>query len=368
MSGSAEFSSSLPFESELAAALAAYVQPEELGFGRVMAPAMFSAHYSGGEWKAGNFEPFRPLEISPAAKALHYAQQAFEGHKAYRVDKQPVSLFRPRENWKRLARSARHLCLPQVPESLYMDAVFGVSALNANCIPRDSGESLYLRPFIIATEGEFGMGASSEVAFMVIASPSAAYHPGSMKVLIERQETRVASGAIGSVKVGGNYASALHSAARCADAGFDLSLWLDPVHQRFVDELSGMNFFAVVDGELLTPSLGGSILPGITRDTIMRLAMDRGYRVRETQLPIDELLRWISSGRCSECFACGTAAIVAPISVLGEANGQQYELNPDRSEVAAVLRKDLLDIQEGRVPDRHGWVERLPDRWAGIGH
>ena len=344
----------------LAEAIAAFSLPDILGFGSVFAPAMFRADYRDGSWQPGQFQPYGPISIDPGAKVLHYAQEAFEGQKAYRVGDQPTALFRPSMNWRRLNASATRLCLPPLPESLFLDGVFGVTALNEAFIPAASGQSLYLRPFLFGTESNLGMAASREVSFMVIASPSQAYHAGSMSLLIERAESRVAGGGIGAAKVGGNYACALQSAARCAELGYDLTLWLDPRRRRNIEELSGMNFFAVVDGRLLTPLLTDSILAGITRDSVIQLARAQGLVVEETSIAIDELLGWIKAGRCSECFACGTAAIVAPVRELGEADGTRHALPQGEGEVTASLRQALLDIQEGRAADPFGWMAPLP--------
>ncbi|QIB64616.1 branched-chain amino acid aminotransferase [Kineobactrum salinum] len=344
-------------------AIAAFCLPEVLGFGSVFGPAMFRADYRDGQWLPGEFQRYGPIALEPGAKVLHYAQEVFEGLKAYRVDGREAALFRPEMNWRRLNSSAARLCLPAVPESVYVDGVFGVTALNEAFIPGASGESLYLRPFLFGTESNLGMGVAREVSFMVIASPSQAYHPGSMSLLIERGESRVAGGGIGAAKVGGNYACALQSAARCAELGYDLTLWLDPVKRRDIEELSGMNFFAVVDGRLLTPTLTGSILAGITRDSVIQLARSRGLEVEETSIAVDELLEWIAQGRCSECFACGTAAIIAPIRELGEADGRRCQLPPEGGAITASLRQALLDIQEGRAEDTFGWMAAIPDRY-----
>ncbi|MEQ9463294.1 MAG: branched-chain amino acid aminotransferase [Haliea sp.] len=350
----------------LAEAIAAFSLPDILGFGSVFAPAMFRADYREGSWQPGEFQPYGPISIDPGAKVLHYGQEAFEGQKAYRVGDQPTALFRPAMNWRRLNASAARLCLPPLPETLFLDGVFGVTALNEAFIPGASGQSLYLRPFLFGTESNLGMAASREVSFMVIASPSQAYHAGSMSLLIERAESRVAGGGIGAAKVGGNYACALQSAARCAELGYDLTLWLDPLLQRNIEELSGMNFFAVVDGRLLTPVLTDSILAGVTRDSVIQLARARGLEVVESSIAIEELLGWIETGRCSECFACGTAAIVAPIRELGEANGTRYALPQAEGEITALLRKALLDIQEGRAEDPFGWMAPLPREYRQL--
>ncbi len=350
----------------LTEAIAAFSLPDILGFGSVFAPVMFRADYRDGSWQPGQLLPYGPISIDPGAKVLHYAQEAFEGQKAYRVGDQPVALFRPAMNWRRLNTSAARLCLPPLPESLFLDGIFGVTAYNEAFIPGASGQSLYLRPFLFGTESNLGMAASREVSFMVIASPSQAYHAGSMSLLIERTESRVAGGGIGAAKVGGNYACALQSASRCAELGYDLTLWLDPHKRRNIEELSGMNFFAVVDGRLLTPVLTDSILAGITRDSIIQLARAQGLIVEEMPIVIDELLDWIESGHCSECFACGTAAIVTPIQELGEADGTRYALPPWDGELTTFLRTALLDIQEGRAEDSFGWMASLPAEYQEL--
>ena len=346
---------------ELCRAIDEFTLPDPLGFGSVFAPAMYRADYRQGEWCAGQFLPYGPIEITPGAKVLHYSHEVFEGQKAYRIGDQRASLFRPADNWARLNRSAERLCLPAIPEPVFFEGVMGVTALNENLIPGHSGESLYLRPFLFGTNDNLSLGASTEATFMVIASPSEDYHAGSMQVLIERSEARVAGGGIGAAKTGGNYACALQSAARCAELGFDLTLWLDPGESRYVEELSGMNFFALVDGKLLTPALTNSILSGITRDSVIQIARSQGFEVEETRLDIDQLIGWIGEGRCQECFATGTAAIVAPISQLGETGGTRYAVPTPEAGVAQRLRQSLLDIQEGRAEDTRGWMTAVPE-------
>nr|WP_255771607.1 branched-chain amino acid aminotransferase [Microbulbifer guangxiensis] len=328
--------------------------PEKLGFGNVMAPVMFRATCQDGVWSGGRLIPYAPLSLDPAAKVLHYAQSCFEGMKAYRTSG-GVSLFRPERNARRMAYSAERLCMPAVPEALFMDGVKTVTAYCANLVPANSGESLYLRPFLIGTQPDLSVSASTSYEFYVIASPSEAYHPGNMRVWVERDDARAAVGGTGDAKVGGNYAASLQSIARLKKRGFDQSLWLNPGNRHTVDELSGMNFFAVMDGELHTPALNGSILEGVTRDTLLALAREQGYVVHEREIDIDDLLALVRSGTCSEAFACGTAAIISPISVLGDGDAR-YELATAPGPVAGCLRSALLDIQEGRAEDPFGWM------------
>lgn len=343
-------------------ALSTFSVPEDLGFGAVKVPIMYRADYLDGHWVSAELQPYGPIELDPAAKVLHYAQEVFEGLKAYKVDgaidPNRANFFRPLENLARMNRSADRMCMISVPESIYMDGISSVTAFSEPFIPNCSGESLYLRPFLIGTKSNLGMGVSNSFIFIVIASPSAIYHSGNMRVQIERAGCRAARGGTGAAKTGGNYAAALQSAKQVQARGYDQSLWLDPINMENIEELSGMNFFVELDGALHTPVLNGSFLAGVTRDSIVALARYQGIEVIERDLPIAEVIEAIQSGRATEAFACGTAAIVAPISLIADADGTEYKLqNVDN--VAAKLRGDLLAIQEGRAEDPFGWVMPL---------
>ncbi len=341
-----------------ATSLRGFEMPEKLGFGTVMAPVMFRAFCQDGCWSRGELVPYAPLSLEPAAKVLHYAQSCFEGMKAYRTQGGGVSLFRPERNAARMAHSAERLCMSPVPEALFMDGVRVVTAYCANLVPASSGESLYLRPFLIGTQADLSVSASTSYEFYVIASPSEAYHAGNVRLWVEREDSRAAVGGTGDAKVGGNYAASLLSIARLKQRGYDQSLWLNPGNRKTVDELSGMNFFAVIGGELHTPALTGSILEGITRDSLIDLARDLGYTVHERAIDIDELLRQVADGVCEEAFACGTAAIISPISLFGDGD-ENYQLAKAPGPVAERLREALLDIQEGRAEDKFGWMQTV---------
>ncbi|MFA0811198.1 branched-chain amino acid aminotransferase [Microbulbifer epialgicus] len=345
---------SIYIDPAVALSLRGYEMPERLGFGTAMAPVMFRAVCQDGCWSNGELIPYEPLSVDPAAKVLHYAQSCFEGMKAYRTG-EGIALFRPEKNAERMAYSAKRLCMPPVPESLFLDGVRTVAAYCANLVPGNSGESLYLRPFLIGTQADLTVSASTSYEFYVIASPSEAYHSGNMRLWVEREDARAAVGGTGDAKVGGNYAGSLLSIGRLKERGYDQSLWLNPADRSSVDELSGMNFFAVIDGALHTPALNGSILEGITRFSLIDLARNLGYKVVEGTIHIDELLGQVASGTCTEAFACGTAAIISPISVIGD-DGGSYKLSQVPGPVAQHLRQALLDIQEGRVEDHFNWM------------
>jgi branched-chain amino acid aminotransferase len=342
-------------------ALKNFKLPEKLGFGAVSAPVMFTVDWADGRWGRGRLVPYGPIQILPGARALQYAELVFEGLKAYRVGAAHPNLFRPRENWLRLARSAERLSMPPVPEVLFFQAIDAVAASCSALVPPESGRSLYLRPFLFGTEAGYLLRNSTTFSFMVIANPVEVYASGAMRVAIERVDVRSAVGGVGAAKAAANYAASLRASSAAVARGMTVALWLDARDQQWIQELSGMNLFAVIDGELHTPALDGAILPGITRDSLLTLGRHLGFTVVERRMAIDELLTQIGSGRCSELFACGTAAIVSPIEVLAERrtddHGPPREYGPrDVDVVAARLRGALLAIQERRAPDIFGWT------------
>ncbi len=339
----------------VAAALAAFELPEKLGFGAVCAPVMFTAEWSDGRWGRGELVPYGPIEILPGARALQYGELVFEGLKAYCVGQDWPNLFRPHENWRRLVRSAARLSMPEVPETLFFEAIEAVAGTCRAFIPRQSGRSLYLRPFLFGTEAGYMLRNSQSFRFMVIANPVEVYAAGPMRVAIERSDVRATVGGVGTAKASANYAASLRASSAAAARGCGVALWLDAHEQRYIQELSGMNLFAVIRSELHTPELDGAILPGITRDSLLDLGRHLGFKIQERRIAIDELLGQISAGECSELFACGTAAIVSPIGVLADQNGREYA--PMRIDaIAKELREALLAVQERRAPDPFGWT------------
>jgi branched-chain amino acid aminotransferase len=338
--------------------LAAFRLPETLGFGLVLAPVMYSATFADGRWVERELLPYGPIEILPGARALHFAEQAFEGMKAYRVGRPRANLFRARDNCARFRRSAERIAMAPVPEEIFLEGIHAVVGACTPFVPDQSGRSLYVRPFIFGTEPGYAVRASKTARFMVIANPSEAYAAGPMKILIEREQVRAASGGLGTVKAGANYAASLLASTRAVERGYTVALWLDPVGRENIEELSGMNLFAVIGEELHTPRLNDSILPGVTRDSLITLARDAGWRVIERAMPIAALLGQIRSGECSEVFACGTAAIVAPVSAIADGDGQEYKPAVVDGR-ARELRERLLAIQERRAPDPYGWTTEV---------
>ena len=345
----------------VAAAVEAFNMPAELHFGETQAPVMFRADFVAGQWRAGELLPYGPIAMDPSSKVLHYGQEIFEGMKAYRVGQPQTRLFRPERNWQRFNRSAARMHMPEIPQALFMAGVNLVSAYSESFVPGQNGQSLYLRPFMFATEPSLHVSRSNQYTFMVVASPSEGIQSGSLKVLIEREYTRTAPGGVGNAKTGGNYAASFFSAERAQSLGYAQTLWLDPRHHQYIEELSVMNFFAVIDGELHTPALSGSFLEGITRDSLIDLARHQGLVVHERSMAIDELIQQIQAGQCTEAFCCGTAAILLPFNALGEADGTLYPLPEPNGRVALQLKQQMLDIQEGRAEDVLGWMAAVPE-------
>lgn len=315
---------------------------------------MFRADFRDGEWQEGGLVPFGAVPVNPAATALQFAQQAFEGMKAYQSPEGP-KLFRPDLNWRRFARSANRMLMPVIPASLFACALSTTAQALANFIPRGRGQSLYLRPTLFGLDPHFAVHGSSNFAFLLIASPSDAYYAEPIRIMVERQNSRAATGGTGAEKVGGNYGASLFANENCVKRGFDQSLWLDPATHRNIEELSAMNFMAVIDEELHTPALSGSLLDGVTRSSLLQLAKRFDVPTYERTMPVEDLIGDVKAGRCSELFACGTGAIVAPIGAIGEASGETYKL-AKVNDMAARLREALLDIQESKVADPFNWV------------
>jgi len=342
----------------VAAAVRGFTLPERLGFGLVNAPVMYSTTWSDGAWSRGQLLPYGPIELWPGSRALQYAELVFEGLKAYRVGQERPNFFRPLENCRRLARSASRMSMPVVPEPLFFEGIEAVTRACSDFIPRQSGRSLYLRPFLFGTENSYLLKNSSTFRFMVIANPVEAYAAGALKVTIERADVRAAAGGIGEAKAAANYAASLRASTAAVNRGCTVALWLDAAHHRDVQELSGMNVFAVIDGALHTPELDGTILPGVTRDSVLQLARSLGYATHERRIAIGEIIDGIRSDACTEVFACGTAAIVSAIESLWESDGRHYS-PPNVDVVAKRLRESLLAIQERRAPDPFGWTRDL---------
>jgi branched-chain amino acid aminotransferase len=335
------------------------------GFGRVFTDHMATIRWSEAQgWHEPLIGARRPLTMDPASAVLHYAQEIFEGMKAYRLEDGGTALFRPHANARRFQDSARRMAMPELPEDLFVESVERLVAADRDWVPEaDSGGALYLRPFQIASEVFLGVKPASEYLYMVIASTVGAYFKGgpkAVRIWASRNFTRAAPGGTGVAKCGGNYAASLLAQKEATAQGCDQVVFLDAAERRWVEELGGMNvFFVFADGSIRTPPLTGTILPGITRDSLLTLARDRGMTVEEEPYAIDQWRADAESGRLTESFACGTAAVVTPIGEVAGADGGFAIGNGGPGQVTTSLRDALVAIQHGRAPDPHGWLHRL---------
>jgi branched-chain amino acid aminotransferase len=335
------------------------------GFGRVFTDHMVIVRYSEGRgWHSASVEPRAPIALDPAAAVFHYAQEIFEGLKAYRTADGGAAMFRPDANARRFKASAERMAMAPVPESLFLEAVSELVKTDRQWIPTAEGGSLYLRPFMIANEVFLGVKPSSEYMFMVIASSVGAYFKGgreAVQVWVSQDYTRAAPGGTGAAKCGGNYAASLLAQSEAIRHDCDQVVFLDAVERKWIEELGGMNvFFVFEDGSLQTPPLNGSILPGITRDSIITLAREGGLTVREQPYSIDQWRDDARSGRLTEAFACGTAAVVTPIGEIRYPDGGFTIGNGSSAgQTTTRLKTALVDIQRGAAPDPHGWVYKV---------
>lgn len=335
------------------------------GFGRVFTDHMAVIRYSDAEgWHDAHVGPRRALQVDPASAVLHYAQEIFEGMKAYRLADGGTALFRPEANARRFRDSARRLAMPELPEALFLRSVDALVATDRDWIPDGPDGALYLRPFMFASEVFLGVKPAAEYTYMVIASSVGAYWKGGPKAIsvwAARDFTRAAPGGTGAAKCGGNYAASLLAQRHAIAQGCDQVVFLDAAERRWVEELGGMNlFFVHADGSLRTPPLTGTILPGITRDSILTLARDMGLDVREEPYAVEDWRREAESGALAEAFACGTAAVVTAIREVRDGDAR-WTIGSGAGEgpVTARLHRALVDIQRGRAPDAHGWLHRL---------
>jgi branched-chain amino acid aminotransferase len=337
---------------------------EAPGFGVHFSDHMAVATWTAADgWHDSAIIPYGPFSLDPATAVLHYAQEIFEGLKAYRHADGSVWLFRPDQNAARMARSAARLALPELPAADFLASLDALVAADAAWVPSAAEQSLYLRPFMFASEAFLGVRAAQRVTYCCIASPAGPYFASGLRpvsIWITTRYTRAAPGGTGAAKCGGNYAASLVAQQEAAANGCDQVMFADAAEHAWLEELGGMNVYVVTaDRELLTPGLTGSILEGVTRESILSLAAEFGLTPIERKIAIAELVDGISSGQVTELFACGTAAVITPIGMLKDEDGTYVVGGGETGETTAALRKNLLDIQYGRAEDTHGWLRRV---------
>jgi branched-chain amino acid aminotransferase len=337
------------------------------GFGTHFTDHMVRIDYRDGAWQDGAVVPYGPISLDPATAALHYGQEIFEGLKAYAQPDGSVATFRPDMNAKRFQRSARRLAMAELPEDLFVESLRALAAIDRAWVPADPAESLYFRPFMIATEVGLGVNSpSSTYTYLLIASPAGAYFKGGVKpvkVWLSTEYTRAAPGGTGEAKCAGNYAAAFVAQAHATAMGCDQVVWLDAAEHRWVEEMGGMNLYFVygsgASARIVTPALTGTLLPGVTRDSLFTLAGELGYSAEEGKISTDEWRDGVASGAITEVFACGTAAVITPVGAVDSSAGGWTIGDGTPGPVSMRLREHLLGVQTGRTPDTHGWMHRL---------
>ena len=334
-----------------------------LVFGKSMTDHMFIVDYDEGQgWHDPRIVPYGPLQIDPAAKVLHYAEEIFEGLKAYRTADGTIQLFRPLDNIARMNKSAERLCLPQIPEELALAGITELVKLERDWVPHEEGTSLYIRPFMIGTDPALGVHSSHHVQYIVIVCPVGAYYPEGLapvKIYVESEDVRAVKGGTGMAKTGGNYAASLRAGDRAEKQGYSQVLWLDGVHRKYIEEVGAMNVMFKVNGKILTPDLNGSVLDGITRRSCIQLLKDWGYEVEERRISYEELFQAAEDGTLEEAWGTGTAAVVSPIGELAMEGKKVIISGNQIGELTQKLYDNLTGIQWGRLADPHNWIMKL---------
>lgn len=332
---------------------------KNIPFGKYFTDHMLEADYEDGEWKNVEIKPYQPLMLDPALAVFHYGQAIFEGIKAYKDNNGNIQIFRPFENFKRFNTSALRLQMPEVPEEIFIEGMRAVINVDKEWIPEMEDHSLYIRPFMIATDEAIGVRPSSKYKFFIILSPTGPYYANPMRIYVEEKYVRAAPGGIGFAKAAGNYASALHPSAEATKKGYDQVLWMDAYEHKYVQECGTMNVFFIIGNTAITPGLEeGTILAGVTRDSVITLLKDLGLTVEERPLSIDEVISAYEKGELKEIFGTGTAATIAPIKELGY---KDYSIKLDIAawKVAPSIKQRMDAIRSGNEPDKFGWLYKI---------
>jgi branched-chain amino acid aminotransferase len=327
-----------------------------LEFGKIFSDHMFAVDYHDGEWQEPQIVPYGDMAVSPANSALHYGQAIFEGMKAYKNADGEVALFRPLDNFHRLNASAERMCMPTLPEELFMQGLTQLVRLDSDWIPDGPGSALYIRPFMFATDGFVGVRPSNSYRFMIFTCPVGLYYNKPLRVRFEEKFVRSAEGGAGYAKAAGNYGASMLPTKKANLEGYHQLLWTDASEHRYVEESGTMNVMFVIDGRIITPALSTSILDGITRKSVLQIASDWGLQVEERKISIDEILKAQAEGTLQEAFGVGTAATIAPIATIGYRD-QDYDLPPSGpSSISKRVSKALDAIRNGQAADTHGWM------------
>lgn len=327
---------------------------QAIPFGVQPTDHMFMAEFKDGNWQNARIVPFADLQMSPLALCFHYGQTVFEGMKAFLTKDKQVNIFRPEKHHERFNKSLQRMCMPEVPKGLFMEALHQLVQLDAAWIPADEEGALYLRPFVIASEEVIGAKVSEQYLFMIVCTPAYKYYSKPLKVKVEATYVRAAEGGTGAAKCGGNYGGAFFPAQLAKKEGYDQVLWTDSHHHEFIEESGTMNVMFFIDNTLITPPLSGTILDGITRDSLLTLARAKGIAVEERKISYREVQKALENGKKVEAFGAGTAAVIAPIQVLAIGN-KEYLCYIEEDAMMFKLQHALLEIRKGKVPDPYNW-------------
>lgn len=334
-----------------------------LGFGTYFTDHMFMMDYTEGVgWHDARIVPYAPIAMDPATMVLHYAQETFKGLKAYRNPKGEITLFRPEMNARRMINSNKRICMAELPEDMFVEAVEAIVKYEQDWIPTAKDTSLYIRPFMFASEASVGVHPAKSYTFVIILSPVGSYYPegvNPVKIWVEDEYVRAVKGGTGFTKCGGNYAASIAAQVKAESHGYTQVLWLDGVHRKYVEEVGTMNVMFLIDDTVVTAPLEGSVLPGVTRDSIIHILKDWGYKVEERELSIDELMEAGRNGKLKEAFGTGTAAVISPVGQLYY-KGEEIVINDFKTgELTQKLYDTLTGIQWGRLEDKYGWVRYI---------
>ncbi|MEA4971698.1 MAG: branched-chain amino acid aminotransferase [Candidatus Metalachnospira sp.] len=336
---------------------------EDLGFGRVFSDYMILVDYNKEQgWHDARIVPYGPLNYDPGAMIFHYGQSTFEGLKAYYIDENTIHLFRPEKNFERMNNSNDRLCIPKVDPEEFTNYIIEALKIEKDWIPKENGKSLYIRPMIVATDECLGVHASKTYQFVCMFCPVASYYKSGIepvKIYVEHEFKRAVKGGTGFAKTAANYAQSLKSQEEAEEAGYAQVLWLDAIERKYIEEVGSMNIMFVIDGTVVTPELNGSILPGITRTSALELLRDKGYKVEERKISIEELIQAAEQGRLDEVFGTGTAAVISPVGeILYE--GKNYIINGGKiGPIAQEIYDTITDTQYGRIEDKYNWIRKI---------
>ncbi|TVR17699.1 MAG: branched-chain amino acid aminotransferase [Balneolaceae bacterium] len=335
---------------------------DNLQFGRIFSDHMFEMRYKNGQWQQGEIKPYGPITFEPSMMALHYGQAIFEGMKAYYADGNTINLFRVKDHHQRLNNSAKRLCMPQIDEDIFVAALEELMKADYTWVPKKHGQALYLRPVMFASEEYLAAKVSEEYCFYIITSPVGAYYSegfNPVKLTTSENYVRAVKGGTGEAKAAGNYGGSFLPAKKAQENGFTQVLWMDAIEHKYIEEVGTMNIFFLFDGKLVTPQLGGTVLPGITRRSVIALAREWGVEVEERKISIEEVFQSAENGSLTEVFGAGTAAVISPVGLIHH-QGKTVTLDQEKiGDFAKKMFDTITGIQYGKLQDDHGWVHRV---------